>query len=49
MPVIASALFVAVAAYACHERAKIFGRTSSLVLFAVMATLPLTVLVERVL
>lgn len=46
---IVSTLFIAVAAYAYHERAKIFGRTSSLVLFAVMATLPLTVLVERVL
>ena len=49
MPVIASALFVVVAAYACHERAKIFGRTSSLALFATMAALPLTVLVEGLL
>lgn len=49
MPVITSALFAAVAAYACHERAKVFGRTSSLALFAMIATLPLTVLVERVL
>jgi len=49
MPVIASALFVVVAAYACHERAKIFGRASSLALFAMMVSLPLTVLVERVL
>lgn len=49
MTMIASALFIAVAAYACHERTKIFGRASSLALFAMIATLPLTVLLERVL
>ena len=46
---IASTLFVVVAAYACHERAKIFGRASSLALFAMIATLPLTALAERAL
>lgn len=49
MPVIASALFVVVAAYACHERTKVLGRASSLVLFTMIATVPLTVLVEGVL
>ena len=49
MPVITSALFIAVAAYACHERAKIFGKLSSLALFAMIASLPSIVLLERVL
>ena len=49
MTMIAGTLFAAVAAYACHERAKTFGRASSLALFAMIATLPLTALLERVL
>lgn len=49
MTIIASTLFTAVAAYACHERAKIFGKLSGLALFVVMAVLPLTVLVGRLL
>lgn len=49
MPVIASALFIVVAAYACYDRSKLYSRASSLALFAMMVSLPLTVLVERVL
>ena len=49
MTMIASTLFTAVAAIACHERANIFGKLSSLALFAMMVSLPLTVLVEAVL
>lgn len=49
MLVAASALFTVVAAYACHERAKIFSKPSSLALLAMIASLPLTVLLERVL
>lgn len=49
MTMIAGTLFIAVAAYACHERAKIFSRASSLAVFAMIASLPLTVLLERVL
>ena len=49
MPVAASALFVVVAAYACYDRSKLYSGASSLALFAMMATMPLTVLVERVL
>ena len=49
MTMIVSTLFIAVAAYACHERAKIFSKPSSLALFAMIASLPLIVLLERVL
>lgn len=49
MTMIVSTLFTAVAAYTCHERAKIFGKLSSLALFAMIAALPLIVLLERVL
>lgn len=49
MPVIASALFIVVAAYACYDRSKLYSRASSLALFVMMAALPLTLLVEAVL
>lgn len=49
MPVITSALFIAIAAYACYDRSKLYSRASSLALFATMVSLPLTVLVEAAL
>lgn len=49
MTMIAGTLFAALAAYACHERAKIFGRLSSLALFVMIASMPLILLLERVL